>query len=251
VVPGRRPRGDRVTHAPRAAADASPACALLIGNSDGIGLALARALLARGWRVVGVSRRAAPVAHAAYRHAVLDVCADDYGAALAAALPPDPIALCVYCAGIGDLFDATALARDVATLRTNLLGLALTIERVLPRMAASPPAVLAGLSSMADVIRTPAAPAYGASKAGMSHYLESLALALRGSGVRVVNVRLGFVDTKMAKAPWKPWLLTPDRAAERILAALLAARPPRRVDIPRRMAVLARVVGWASALARS
>ena len=48
-----------------------------------------------------------------------------------------------------------------------------------------------------------AAPSYSASKAGLSSWLGGLALALRPRGVHVTNVRLGFVDTKMAKAvPW-------------------------------------------------
>jgi len=48
------------------------------------------------------------------------------------------------------------------------------------------------------------APAYNASKAALSSYVEGLSLALRGTGVALTNVRLGFVDTKMAKASAKP-----------------------------------------------
>ena len=43
------------------------------------------------------------------------------------------------------------LQQDVATLQVNLVGLAKTVERILPRMVADGPAVLAGLSSLADV----------------------------------------------------------------------------------------------------
>jgi len=94
---------------------------------------------------------------------------------------------------------------------------------------------------MADIILSGTSPAYGASKAGMSHYLESLALALRHTGVSVVNARLGFVATKMAKASHAPWILHPETAAARVLRAALADSPPRRLSIPRRMAVAARL----------
>jgi len=47
--------------------------ALVTGTSAGLGLAIARALLARGWAVLGVARRPAPLSHAAYRHQRLDL----------------------------------------------------------------------------------------------------------------------------------------------------------------------------------
>jgi NAD(P)-dependent dehydrogenase (short-subunit alcohol dehydrogenase family) len=40
--------------------------ALVVGNSDGIGLALTKRLLADGWTVVGLSRRPSPLPAAAY-----------------------------------------------------------------------------------------------------------------------------------------------------------------------------------------
>lgn len=223
--------------------------ALLIGSSDGIGLALTRRLLERGFAVTGVSKSPSPVSHDAYRHVVLDVSSADYGAKLDTALPPGRIRLCIYCAGIGDPFAIDGLQQDVATLQVNLVGLARTVERVLPRMIAEGPAVLAGLSSLADLIPSRDAPAYAASKAGMTYYLEGLAGAVRRTGVSVVNVRLGFVDTKMAKAPWKPWMISPDAAAERILRSLLQDRPATRVNIPRRAAAVARAVVTAVRLA--
>jgi len=222
----------------------SPA-ALIIGNSDGIGLALTRELLQRGWTVRGVSRRPAPIEHIAYSHTVADVCAPRYRETLRAAAPGE-LSLCIYCAGIGEFFDAARCERDVDTLETNLVGLARTVEVVLPALLGRPRATLVGLSSLADVMPSALAPAYAASKVGMSYYLEGTGRALRRSSVRVVNVRLGFVDTKMAKATVKPFMLSPARAAERILARVLSDSPPPRLDLPRRMAWLMR---WAAAVA--
>ncbi len=47
--------------------------ALVTGTSSGIGEALARELLGRGWRVVGVARRVAPIADSLYTHLSLDL----------------------------------------------------------------------------------------------------------------------------------------------------------------------------------
>jgi len=47
--------------------------AFVTGTSSGIGLALARSLLSRGWLVAGLSRRVAPLDHPQYRHVQLDL----------------------------------------------------------------------------------------------------------------------------------------------------------------------------------
>ena len=211
--------------------------AIIIGNSDGIGLALTRSLLERGWAVRGMARSASPVQHARYDHTTVDVREPAFINALERAVETDT-RLVIYCAGIGESFDPSRLADDVATFEINLMGLVQTARYSLPHLVARKSGYFVGLSSMADVLRAKHAPAYGASKAGMSHYLESIALALRATGVKVVNVRLGFVNTKMAKAEIKQWILEPDVVADRILRRVLTDSPARRLNIPRRMAAL-------------
>jgi len=70
------------------------------------------------------------------------------------------------------------------------------------------------VSSLADEFLSAEAPSYHASKAGFSNYLGGLARALRSRGVHVTNVRFGFVDTKMAKGDVKPFMMTPEKAAD-------------------------------------
>ena len=52
--------------------------AVIIGNTDGIGLALTRQLLDRGFEITGISRRPSTLVHEAYRHCVIDVCNPRY-----------------------------------------------------------------------------------------------------------------------------------------------------------------------------
>jgi benzil reductase ((S)-benzoin forming) len=52
---------------------ASARLALVTGTSSGIGAAVARELLRRGWQVVGVARRTPDLAHGSYRHLALDL----------------------------------------------------------------------------------------------------------------------------------------------------------------------------------
>jgi NAD(P)-dependent dehydrogenase (short-subunit alcohol dehydrogenase family) len=214
--------------------------ALIVGNSDGIGLALTRRLLATGWTVTGLSRRPAGIDDEHYAHHLADVSDGGYPAVLGAALGGDGVDLCVYAAGIGEFLDVDDLAAQTRTLDVNLLGLARTAEQVLPPMVRARSGHLIGLSSLADAAPSPIAPAYAASKAGMTTYLQGLTLAMRPHGVAVTTIRFGFVDTKMAKSPVKPALITAEKAAEVVLRATRSR--PATLSYPRRMAVAARAL---------
>jgi NAD(P)-dependent dehydrogenase (short-subunit alcohol dehydrogenase family) len=216
--------------------------ALIIGNSDGIGLALTRQLLDRTWQVVGISRSPSPVEHTAYQHVVMDVTNDLFAETIAQALEGvAELKACFYCAGTGSGLDLDDLSADVKAFDVNLMGLLRTAAQILPRMKQQGEGRFVALSSLADVLRGPDSPAYAASKAAMSSYLEGVARAYRPHGVYVTNVRFGFVDTKMADAPLKPLMITAERAAE-ILVRLIPLRCIR-YSYPRRMAWVAWLVG--------
>jgi NAD(P)-dependent dehydrogenase (short-subunit alcohol dehydrogenase family) len=210
--------------------------ALIVGGSDGIGLAVARLLLERGWQVATVSRRAAPIAHERHSSRVIDVTDPGYRAELATLIDGAPIDVCVYCAGIGELLDPTTLAHEVDVFAVNLLGAVATGEVVLPRFVAARGGRFVALSSLADALISPRTPSYNASKAGLSSWLASMSLAMRPHGVSVTNVRFGFVDTKMAKSPVRPFMMTVDRAARHVLDVI--DRRPRVLSRPLPMVAL-------------
>jgi len=217
---------------------------LLIGNSDGIGLHSTRRLLDRGWRVTGVSRRASPIVHASYRHHVLDVSDRDYADRLRVIVAQDPVDTCIYCAGIGCQVDPRDLREDVHVFEVNLMGALRTAEVIVPAMVAAGCGHMVVLSSQADVLVARPAPSYAASKAGMSSYFEGLGLTLRRHGVAVSNLRLGFVDTKLARAPMRPFMYTLDQAVD-VVERVLAKRP-LRFTRPFSMALLVHVLAWLS-----
>lgn len=216
--------------------------ALIIGASTGIGLALAKRLLEAGWTVTGLARRPGLEA-AGYRHVIADVRAADYRETLAAIEVAD---VCVYSTGIGEELDLAAPVHEADVFATNLTGLAITVEVVLPKFIAAKRGHLIGISSQADRLIDKGAPSYAASKAGMSSYLEGLALACRAHGVAVTNVRFGFVDTAMAKSDVKPFMITADRAA-RVIERCIAKRPIRKT-VPLRMAAVLWLVRWGARL---
>ncbi len=205
--------------------------ALIIGNTDGIGLALTVELLRRGWEVAGISRRPSSIDHASYGHIVAGVEDADYPSQLTeVARAFRTLDLCVYCAGIGEMLDLADMAREAGIIKVNLLGLVETTSRIVPFMVARGKGHFIGLSSMADELPSAEAPSYAASKAGFSSYLEGLALALRERGVYVSNVRFGFVDTKMAKSDAKPFIMSVDRAVAHVISCV--EKKPVRYTAP-------------------
>lgn len=212
--------------------------AYVIGSSAGIGLATCRRLLGAGWTVTGLARGDAAITEPAYRHVVADVRAADFRAVLGAAIDaggaPD---VCIYAAGIGRELDLGDLSGEVDVFATNLVGAVATAEVVLPRMLAAGAGHLVGLSSQADRLIDRHAPSYAASKAGLSAYLEGMALACRPRGVFVTSIRFGFVDTAMSRDSGpRPFLITAERAAALIERCL--RKKPIRYTYPRRMAAL-------------
>lgn len=220
--------------------------AVIVGNSDGIGLALTRRLLAGGWTVAGLSRSGSDVVHERYAHAVVDVTAASYRGVLADRVEAlGGVDLCVYAAGVGEFIDVMDLSAQTHALQVNLLGAAQTMEVVVPLMVAAGAGHVIGLSSLADVAISGEAPGYAASKAGLTSYLLGLAMALRPQGVAVTVVRFGFVDTKMAKGPSKPLMISAEKAVDVLIKTV--RRRPAVISWPRSMALAVRMLRAVSA----
>ena len=222
--------------------------ALLIGNSDGIGLATTKELLKQGWEVIGISRSNSPLADSNYEHFVNAVQKDEFPAKLKSILQKStPVDLCIYCAGIGELLDPSNMQSEVEVIEVNLLGMVKTASQVIPLMVESGEGHFIGISSVADELLSPEAPSYHASKAGFSNYLESLALALKPKGVYVTNLRFGFVQTKMAKGEVKPIMMSVDQAAQHVITCI--NKKPIRYTAPKVVIPLIKFRKWMMRLA--
>jgi len=190
--------------------------AILIGNSDGIGLGTTKRLLTAGWEITGISRSESPVAHSAYKHYVADVDQESYVQILDQVLRERVLDLCIYFVGIGDFFDPLAMDKEPQIINVNLTQMVRTAAIVIPHMVNSGQGHFIGISSLADELLSAEAPSYHASKAGFSTYLRSLAIALAPKGVQVTTVRFGFVDTKMAKGNFKPFMMSVEKAVNHL-----------------------------------
>lgn len=190
--------------------------ALLIGNSDGIGLATTRRLLAAGWNITGISKSESPIRNKTYHHHVADVSGSKYAELLDQLVLKYSFNLCIYFVGIGELLDVLDMSNEPKVIDVNLTGMVRTAASVIPQMVKKGGGHFIGISSVADELFSAEAPSYHASKAGFTTYLKSLARAVKPQGVHITNVRFGFVATKMAKGDIKPFMMPVEKAVDHL-----------------------------------
>lgn len=205
--------------------------AILVGNSDGIGLATTRRLLTAGWDVVGVSRSESCITNTTYHHRVADVSDSRYPGLIDELVAEGPLDLCIYFVGIGEFLDPLDMSGEARIFDVNLTGMVRTAAAVIPQMVRKKQGHFIGVSSLADELLSSEAPSYNASKAGFSNYLGGLALALKPKGVYVTNVRFGFVDTKMAKSEVKPFMISVEKAVDHLESCI--RKKPVRYTAPK------------------
>ncbi|HSC87922.1 MAG TPA: SDR family NAD(P)-dependent oxidoreductase [Polyangiaceae bacterium] len=120
------------------------------------------------------------------------------------------------------------LAFTQRLLYVNFANTVLFCEHARRRLLSRGGGTLCAFSSVAgDRARKPVV-LYGASKAGLSAYLEGLDHKFRSQGLRTITIKPGFVKTSMTeglKPP--PFAGEPDGVAREVLRAILKGTPVR------------------------
>jgi NAD(P)-dependent dehydrogenase (short-subunit alcohol dehydrogenase family) len=215
----------------------------LTGGTSGLGLALLQGLHAQGAQVAFVARQARMVAATARAlpgsHGIVgDVSRKDEIHALALQMTGTLGGLDVLVNNASSLGPVPpALLADTEcedleqALQTNLLGPFRLTRTLLGALAASARQRRGGLvlNVSSDAARTPYARwgAYGASKAALEHLSRTWALELQGSGVQVLCLDPGDMDTPLHAAALPDadpaTLKAPAAAAAELMAAMQAA----------------------------
>ena len=219
------------------------------GASSGLGRSLALQLAAAGHRVIASARNEAALAALADEqegiHPLrLDI-ADEQGLAQAPArlaTLADRLDQVILNAGVCEYLDFpepdwSAVRR---VMETNFFGTVHCAQVALPMLRQShverPHLVVVG--SQVTSAPFPRAEAYGASKAALRYFCDSLRIDLAAENIDVSVVNPGFVDTPLTRRNDfdMPFLMDVDESAALILRKL--QKRPRNIRFPLRLSLL-------------
>lgn len=186
------------------------AIALVTGASAGIGAATARALAARGARVICASRNKARLDALAAElgagaHALeLDVADAASTESLIARLPEDLRAIDILIANAGHdpggrrRFDEGAVADWASIIETTVTGMIRTCHAIVPGMLARGRGHVVTLGSTAGLRTYAGGTIYNASKFAVRGFTEALRLDYADSDLRVTEILPGLTRTEFA-----------------------------------------------------
>jgi short-subunit dehydrogenase len=216
----------------------TPRNIILTGASGGLGLALAAELSAPGRRLLLLGRDPARLDLAAEAvrarggtPRTAQVCNTDstrLATHLRAFDAEAPVDLLIANAGVktGNRGGVEPPGQTARVIDVNLRGTICAVEALLPGMRERGRGTLAIVGSLAAIAPHGDLLSYSATKAGLHAYATALRRSLRGTGLRVVTVIPGFVDTPMTdrqQGP-APMRMAPTRAARIVARGLAAGR---------------------------
>ncbi len=199
------------------------ATVLITGANRGIGLAFARAALARGARkVYAAARDPASITLPGVEAVKLDVTRPEDVAAIAQRC--GDVTLLINNAGIavvGDFLAADAIESARAHLETNFFGPLRLAQALAPALARNGGGAIVNVLSAVTWISVPQLGVYSASKSAAWSLTNGLRNELRAQKTQVLGMHMGFVDTDMVRG-FDTVKESPDDVVRRTLDALEA-----------------------------
>ena len=233
-----------------------PKLVLITGASSGIGQALSARFYAAGYTLALVARRTSEIEAWASAHSIsvdryklysADVSVTDSMVAAGKAClvtqgVPDVV---IACAGISVGVD-TAERGDIEvmaqTYATNNVGTAATFHPFMEAMVQRRSGTLVGIGSVNGIRGFAGHGANCPSKAALISYCECLRVELKASGVKVVTLCPGYIDTPLTRQNQysMPFLMRPQDFADKAFKAIEAGTSYR--VIPWQMGVVAKLL---------
>ncbi|WP_404404315.1 SDR family NAD(P)-dependent oxidoreductase [Pelagibacterium halotolerans] len=208
--------------------------AWILGGGTGIGAALAKELIDRGWTVAISGRRMEPLRDLAHSYGARPYPLDVTDAAAAATVTRQIVAdlgridLMVF--SVATKAVTKTAVYDHATFEmvidTNLLGAMRVIDPVVTQMRAQGGGEIAIVASVAGYFGLPRSAAYSAGKAALIALAQTMKTELARDDIAVRLISPGFVRTEFTarNAFPMPFLMEADEAGRRIADGLLHSR---------------------------
>lgn len=224
---------------------------IIIGATSGLGKALAL-LYARAGCLVGVTGRTATALQELQQQyptqivtACFDVRGNDNTAQLRTLIEQlGGLDLFIYNAGYGDPGEALNWEVDKKTYETNVQGFIELVNYTFNYFVQQGKGHIAATSSIAAYRGNSQAPAYSASKAFMSVYMEGLHIKSikNNHHIAITDIQPGFLATKMAKADKQFWVVPVHKAAKQIASGI--DKKKWRLYVSRRWRLIAVLMKW-------
>ena len=213
---------------------------IIIGASSGMGLEVAKLLLAEGHHLGVAARREdrlqalKQLAPDRVETATIDVTAEDASARLRELIDHlGGMDLFFYSSGIGKQNRTLTPDIELNTVNTNGMGFTRMIGEAYRYFAEQGKGHIAAITSIAGTKGLGPAPSYSATKAFQNVYLQSLEQQAnaRGLNIRFTDIRPGFVNTDLLNDNFHyPMMLKPEKAARQIVRALKNKRHVQVID---------------------
>lgn len=209
--------------------------AIVIGASSGIGLEVAKILLAQGW-TLGVAARRIELLQDIGATAVerIDVTTDEATKALQRLIGKvGGMDLFFYASGIGKQNRELTEDIELATVQTNGMGFTRMIGEAYRYFAKQGSGHIAAITSIAGTKGLGPAPSYSATKAMQNTYLQALEQQAQSRGLDIcfTDIRPGFVDTALLSGDFHyPMMLRPEKVAKEIVYAINHRKHIRIID---------------------
>ena len=213
---------------------------VIIGASSGMGLEVAKLLLAEGCTLGVAARREDRLqalkllAPDRVEVATIDVTADDAAERLRSLIDRlGGMDLFFNASGIGKQNRTLSSDIELNTVNTNGMGFTRMIGEAYRYFAEHGEGHIAAITSIAGTKGLGPAPSYSATKAMQNVYLQALEQQAnaRGLKIRFTDIRPGFVDTDLLKGDYHyPMMLKPERVARQIVKALKNKRHIKVID---------------------
>lgn len=213
---------------------------VIVGASSGMGMEVAKLLLAEG-HTLGVAARREDrlqtlkqLAPDRVEVATIDVTADDAAARLRSLIDRlGGMDLYFHVSGIGKQNRTLEPDIELNTVNTNGMGFTRMIGEAYRYFAERGKGHIAAITSIAGTKGLGPAPSYSATKAMQNTYLQALEQQanVRGLNIRFTDIRPGFVDTDLLKGDFHyPMMLKPEKVARQIVRAIHSKRHIQVID---------------------
>jgi len=212
---------------------------LIIGASSGLGKELALQYATDGWKVGVLARRTSlllelsklfPTTLLTQQGDISSPEIDTQLQTISSAM--EKIDLIIVCASVVHMDTDIGSGKEAETIAINVQGYATVLQFAWNYFIKSGKGQIVGITSIAAARGNRNAPAYCASKAFQSNYLEGLRMRAKfeNNAITVTELLPGYIDTDMAKGERIFWITTASKAA--LLCIKAISRQRARAFIP-------------------